>query len=910
MQYHTTGAKTLGDYNVAVNEVRALRRHNLYAYRPVLSAVIDVGAYADRGSDQFPGFVERLVAWLPGLDQHECSLARPGGFVERLRRGTFLPHVAEHVCLELQGLMGFTVTFGRARNAGARTLYHVLVEYSEEQPARAALEAALRMTLAAMHGDAFDVAGEIETLRDIADDYKLGPSTGAIVDEARRREIPIIRLTPTRSLVQLGYGRHQKRISASETPLTSAIAVETCQEKPLTNCLLRAVGVPVPEGQTAGSADEAWSVAQELGLPVVIKPHAGNQGKGVGVNLNCEAQVRHAYSVAAEYDSTVLVERYIEGDDYRLLVVDGKMVAAARRDPPQVIGDGIHTVEQLVIEINKDPRRRSGHSSVLTQITLNEASDLALAQQDLTNKSVPRLGQVVRLRTNANLSTGGTATDVTDECHPRNAQLAGLAAQILNLDVAGIDLLCRDIRRPVTEQDGAIVEVNAAPGLRMHLAPAHGMPRRVGRPIIQMLYPPGASATIPIIAVTGTNGKTTVTRLIAHMFSAARKTVGMTCTDGIYIDNERIKSGDCSGPRSAEAVLLHPRVAVAVLETARGGILREGLGYDAVDVGVVTNISADHLGLRGVETIEDLARVKQVVIEAVHRRGTAVLNADDRLVAAMATATEAPVIYFSLHANSPVIMAHSAEDGRSVRLADGMIVLQTGTDKLDLIELEQVAFTGRGKIRFQVANALTAVAAAWGAGLNPAIIARALTTFRSDNSVVPGRFNVMQLNGVEVVLDYAHNQAAMAALTEAVASLDKRRTIMVMGLPGDRRDQDLIATGTATLQVADHYVLHDIVDLRGRRALEVPQLLKSALNLDGRCEIVAESNEAIRLGWQCAKPGDRLLIIADEVDSALQTLQSLARGVDDEDSCIARIMPAAIADSSNRKVDVHPYRGW
>ena len=540
--------------------------------------MIDVGEYADKSSDQFPGSVERLVAWLPGLDQHECSLRRPGGFVERLRRGTFLPHVAEHVCLELQGLTGFAVSFGRARNAGAPTLYHVLVEYSEEQPARAALETALRMTLAAMHGDPFDVAGEIEKLRDLADDYKLGPSTGAIVAEARRREIPIIRLTPTRSLVQLGYGRHQKRISASETPLTSAIAVETCQEKPLTNCLLRAVGVPVPEGQTAGSADEAWSVAQEVGLPVVVKPHAGNQGKGVGVNLNCEAQVRHAYSVAAEYDRTVLVERYIEGDDYRLLVVDGKDGSGR---PTRSTADHrrcIHSVEQLVTEINKDPRRRSGHSSVLTQITLNEASDLALTQQNLTRHSVPTLGQVVRLRTNANLSTGGTATD--DECHPRNAQLAGLAAQILNLDVAGIDLLCRDIRRPLTEQGGAIVEVNAAPGLRMHLAPTHGRPRRVGRAIIQMLYPAGASATIPIVAVTGTNGKTTVTRLIAHMFSAARKTVGMTCTDGIYIGNERIKSGDCSGPRSAEAVLLHPRVAVAVLETARGGILREGLGYD------------------------------------------------------------------------------------------------------------------------------------------------------------------------------------------------------------------------------------------------------------------------------------------------------------------------------------------
>ncbi|HLM46728.1 MAG TPA: cyanophycin synthetase, partial [Myxococcaceae bacterium] len=570
----------------------------------------------------------------------------------------------------------------------------------------------------------------------------LGPSTRAIVDAARRRGIPVRRLTPTGSLVQLGYGVHQKRILASQTSDTSALAVEICQEKPLTNRVLRNVGISVPEGQTVRSADEAWEVAQDLGLPVILKPEAGNQGKGVMVNLRSEAEVRAAYEVASQFQGDVLVERHIEGADYRLLVVNGKMVAAARREPAQVIGDGEHTVEQLVAVANQDPRRRPGHSSSLTRIRLDDAARVVLSQQGLTVESVPERGQLVKLRQNCNLSTGGTATDVTDEVHPSNAQMAELAAQVLNLDVAGIDLLCKDISRPLGEQGGAIVEVNAAPGLRMHLEPTSGIPRDVGVPIVESLYPAGAPSRIPLIAVTGTNGKTTVTRLVAHMFETAHLSVGMTSTDGTYIRHERILEGDCSGPKSAQAILLHPRVEVAVLEVARGGILREGLGFDWCSVGIVTNVSPDHLGQGGIDTLEQLARVKQVVIESVAKDGAAVLNADDPLVAEMAAAAKGRVVYFARSPENSVLQAHLAQGGSGVFVDNGAIVTVREGRRQVLIELERVGFTAGGALRFQVENALAATAAAWAAGLNPALIVRALTTFRTDMKTTPGRFNL------------------------------------------------------------------------------------------------------------------------------------------------------------------------
>src|SRR5215831_13905057 len=865
-------------HGIAIRSVRVLRGPNLYAYMPVLQITLDIGPYEDRPSNDWPGFIDRLTTWLPGLHSHKCGLGYPGGFIERLQCGTYLPHICEHITLELQSLMGFDVVFGRARGTGEPGVYTVVIAYQEEEPARAAFAAAVRLALAAMHNEPFDLQAELEQLQRTADKYRLGPSTAAIVKAARTRKIPVLRLLPTESLVQLGYGVYQKRIRASETCLTSEIAVGICQEKPLTNALLRAVGVPVPEGLTVGSADATWQAAQELGVPVVVKPDAGSQGKGVSVNLATEEAIRAAYEIAADYSRDVLVEQYIAGKDFRLLVVNGTMVAAARRDPAAVTGDGQQTILELVQALNEDPQRRPGHSGTLTQIKLDDSVTLVLQQQNLTLQSIPEAGQVVRLRDNANLSTGGTATDVTDDVHPSNARLAGLAAQILGLDVAGIDIVCQDIRRPLREQRGVIVEVNAAPGLRMHLHPTHGQAREVGGPIVEMLYPQNAPSRIPIIAVTGTNGKTTVTRLVSHMYETAHRVVGMTCTEGTCIDKECIITGDCSGPKSARAVLLHPGVEVAVLETARGGILREGLAFDYCDVAIVTNVSADHLGMDGINTLEDLAQVKQVVVESVQSDGAAVLNAADPLVAEMAAATKARVVYFCDNPEHHVMAAHLATEGWGVYVDHNTIVLAQGTSAVELVELDRVPFTVAGALRFQVLNALAATAAAWAAGLNPAIIARALTTFTTDTSMVPGRFNVQDIDGVQVILDYAHNAAALAALGEAVQALGQRRTVLVLGLPGDRRDDDLAAAVEATRSFADEYILHDLTDRRERAAYEVPRLLRRHLPAHIPCAYAPNQHAAILRAWDSIQPGERLVVIADIVEETLQTLQTLAEG--------------------------------
>ncbi len=870
---------------VTVRSLRVLRGPNLYAYMPVLHAVMDIGPYEERPSNSFPGFVDRLVAWLPTLHKHECSVGRPGGFIERLRRGTYLGHIVEHITLELQMRMGFDVAYGRARGTGEPGVYNVIIQYKEEIPALDAFHTALRLVLAAMHDEPFDIAAELDRLAILADEYRLGPSTAAIVKAARARSIPVLRITPKGSLVQLGYGVHQKRILASETSYTSAIAVDLCQEKSLTNLMLRQVGVPVPDGDTAHSPDEAWQIAQRVGLPVVVKPADGNQGKGVSVNLSTEDEVRSAYEIASDYGSSVLVERYLEGHDFRLLIINGKLEAASRRDPAHVIGDGVHTIAELMDILNQDPRRRPGHGGILTRVVANDAVKLTLQQQGMALESVPEPQQIVRLRRNSNLSTGGTAIDVTDEVHPSNTRLAELAAQILALDVAGIDIVCRDISRPLAEQNGGIVEVNAAPGLRMHLHPSDGQPRDVGKPIVDMLYPPGSDARIPVIAITGTNGKTTVTRLIAHMYDTARWTVGLTCTDGVYIGREQIMHGDSSGPKSALAVLLHPHVEVAVLETARGGILREGLAFDRCQVGVVTNISSDHLGMGGINTLDQLAKVKQVVVEAVDKEGAAVLNAQDPLVAQMAAAVRGRVVYYAQSAQHPVMAAHLAEGEPGVYVEDDRIVVADGKQVMEVVDLARVEFTVNGKIEFQVMNALAATAAAWAAGLNPAMIARALTTFVTDELSVPGRFNRMEMYGVELILDYGHNPAALAALGQAVRALEPRRTIMAITLPGDRRDEDFDESMTATLSYADEYILYESMDRRGREIGETTERMRQHLPPNKPYEFAEDQYAAVRKGLQRARPGDRLVVIVEEVDELLESLGTLASQAAEDTLC-------------------------
>ena len=606
-------------------KVLVLRGPNYWANFPVLEAWLDLGELKDSPSDQLPGFNERLMAWLPTMIEHRCSVGERGGFFERLRRGTWQGHIVEHVALELQTLAGSEVGFGRTRETLEEGVYKVAVEFEEEALGRAALETARLMCLAAVYDRPFDVAGEIEKLRALHQKTRLGPSTASIVRAALARGIPARRLN-NESLVQLGYGSRQRRILAAETDRTGAIAEAIAQDKELTRTLLRAVGVPVPEGRPVKNADDAWAAAEKIGLPVVVKPQFGNQGRGVATNLKTREQVVAAYEAARQESSFIMVEQFAPGDDYRLLVVGDRVVAAARREPAMVFGDGLHSVEQLVAQVNQDPRRGDDHATALSKIQLDAVALQVLAEQGYTPASVPPIGSRVLIRRNANLSTGGTATDVTDLVHPAVADRAVEAARMIGLDVAGVDVVAQDIGRPLEEQWGVVVEVNAAPGLRMHLEPSSGKSRPVGEAIVGTLFAEGESGRIPIVAVTGVNGKTTTTRLIGHILRGTGRRVGMTCTEGIFVDDRRIQTGDCSGPQSAQAVLLNPSVDAAVLETARGGILRAGLGFDRCDVAVVTNIGeGDHLGLNDIDTLEKLARVKRTIVEVARsdRRGGA-----------------------------------------------------------------------------------------------------------------------------------------------------------------------------------------------------------------------------------------------------------------------------------------------
>ena len=694
-------------------KVLALRGPNIWSNFPVLEAWVDLGPL-DRPSTDFPGFNDRLMAWLPSMIEHRCSIGQRGGFFQRLRQGTYPGHILEHVTLELHTLVGVDVGFGRARETSEAGVYRVVVAYVEETLARQCLAVGRELVLAAIHDRPFDLKGELHKLRTLADEVLLGPSTAAIVDAARLRGIPVRRLN-TGSLVQLGYGSRQRRIQAAETDRTSAIAEEIAQDKELTRTLLAAVGVPTPEGQSVASVEEAWAAATSIGLPVVVKPRDGNQGRGVATNLATQEQVTAAYraALAESKGGQVIVEKFAPGHDYRLLVVRGRVVAAARREPAKVLGDGLHAVKELIDIVNMDPRRGEHHATVLSKIKLDAVSLAVLADQGYTPESVPPAGAAVLIRRNGNLSTGGTAIDVTERVHPQVAARAIEAAAVVGLDIAGVDVVAMDISRPLEEQGGVVVEVNAAPGLRMHLDPSVGISRPVGDAIVGAIFPEGDEGRIPVCAVTGINGKTTTTRFIAHIIKGMGLRVGMTCTDGIFIDGRRIDRGDCSGPKSAGAVLLNPAVDAAVFETARGGVLREGLAFDRCNVAVVTNIGdGDHLGLGEVNTPEDLAKVKRCIVNVVPPNGVAVLNAADPLVVGMEPHCAGGIFYFALDGNHPVLVRHRKAGGKVIFARDGHVVVAEGEREEVVLSLDRVPLTLGGKISFQVENTLAAVAAA------------------------------------------------------------------------------------------------------------------------------------------------------------------------------------------------------
>ncbi len=844
-----------------VSRIRALRGPNLWSRRTVLEAIVHCEP-AERSIADIDGFESRLRTRFTSF-----GLLQPIGLENNVSMARVLGGTAQ----VLQSLAGCPITFSRTVPTIEPGVYQVVVEYSEEPVGRLALELAEALCQAALRDTPFDVEDALHRLRELDEDVRLGPSTGSIVQAAAARGIPYVRLTGG-SLVQFGWGRRQRRIQAAETDRSSAIAESIAQDKDLTKTLLEAAGVPVPQGRPVSDVEDAWRAAQTIGAPVVVKPLDGNQGKGVAVNLTTEEQVRAAYAVAEQFGSSVLVERFIPGNDYRLLVVGDNLVAASRRDPPQVIGDGQNSIRALIEQVNQDPRRGEGHATSLTKIRLDKTALATLAKNGFTPDSVPSQGELVVLRNNANLSTGGTATDVTEEVHPEFASRAIMAAKSVGLDICGVDVVATTVLRPLEDQGGGIVEVNAAPGLRMHLTPSYGKPRAVGEAIVAEMYAADDDGRIPLVAVAGTNGKTTTVRLIAHLLGARGHKVGMTNSDGVYIGDKRIDSGDCSGPRSARNVLLHPDVDAAVFETARGGVLREGLGFDRCNVAVVTNIGiGDHLGLNFISTVEDLAVVKRVIVENVAPDGAAVLNAMDPNVARMADSCPGEIIYFASDRDHPLIAFHRAKGNRVV-YRDGDAIVAAQRRARHRVPLSGIPLTAGGVLGFQVENAMAAIAAAWALEMDWDVVERGLASFMNDAKTAPGRFNRFDYRGATLIADYGHNPDAIQALVDAVGNLPANRRVVVISGAGDRRDIDIRRQTEILGDAFDDVILYEDQCQRGRSDGEVIGLLREGLVNAKRATQIHEIRGefvATDLALQKLQPGDLCLILVDQVDEAL-----------------------------------------
>lgn len=861
---------------------RVLRGPNIHSPRPCFLAEIDLEDLEDLPSTAVPGFNDRLYALFPGLIEHRCSEGHRGGFLERLRDGTYMAHITEHVLLELMCLTGPVVGFGKTRSVPRKPgHYTIAVSYKLERLVEAALPVAMRVVETLCRGEPVEISDDLRRLEDIVERYGVGPSTRAVVEAAQNRDIPVFRVTEESSLFQLGWGRHQKRLQATITGNTRFIAVDIASDKELTKALLREDGLPVPQGGVAYSVAEAVALAGRLGGPVALKPFNGNQGKGVSLNL-CEAQqVQDAYELAASYHPAVVVEQYIDGNDYRVLVVGDEVVAAACLSPAHVTGDGRHTIAELVAAENRNPARGAGHMKPMTHIRIDGGTRQVLARQGHTETSVPSTGQKVILKGNANLSTGGSAEDVTHLIHPENAALCIRAAQKIGLDVAGIDLVCPDIAVAIKESGGAIIEVNAAPGIRMHQYPSRGQCHDVGAAIVDMLYPPGTTARIPVFAVTGTNGKTTTTLMIGHCIQNTGQVTGVTTTEGIYINGRLIDQGDCTGYWSARTVLTNPRVEVAVLETARGGILKRGLAFDVSSVGIVLNVHDDHLGQDGIETLEDLARVKSLVAETTR---VAVLNADDPHCVDMAHYVRpgAEVIYFSMQPQHPVVQRHLAEGGRAVYLCDNMIMTAAGGHSLPLEDVEAIPATLRGRARFNVANTLAAVAALWAGGYSSAQIVAGLTTFTSSVEQNPMRMNFFRVRDFDVLVDYAHNLRAYQALIETGRNLHPHRLIGVITAPGDRQAEKLQDIGRLCAQGFDELFIFEMADRRGRAPGEVAQLILNGVR-DATADmlhihVIPDEVEAVRMALDMAHAGD-LVIVGCAEEHGLQEVERQAEGL-------------------------------
>jgi cyanophycin synthetase len=862
-------------------ETRVLRGPNYWSVRrsKLIQMRLDLEEMEQLPTNKIPGFLERLRNLLPSMYSHRCSIGEPGGFFERVEEGTWMGHVIEHIALELQTLAGMNTGFGRTRGTGNEGEYHVVFSYMEEDAGVFAGEAAVRIADALSKGSDYNLEADIQTLREIREDTRLGPSTGGIVEEAAKRGIPYIRLNK-QSLVQLGYGVHQKRIRATIASTTSTIAVDIAGDKEETKNLLGAAEIPVPEGTIIQSEEELKDAIEDIGYPLVLKPIDGNHGKGATTNITNWDQAVRALDAAQKFSRNVICERFITGFDFRVLVINHKFVCAALRTPASVVGDGEHTIDWLINEVNKDPRRGFGHELVLTKMTIDNFTHKMLADVGYTLETIPAKGELVLLKPTANLSTGGTSTDVTDEVHSANIFMCERISKIIGLDICGIDIMAPDLKEPITENGGAVLEVNAAPGFRMHLEPTVGLPRNVSEPVINMLFPKASSGRIPIIAVTGTNGKTTTTRLIAHICKSVGYKVGFTTSDGIYIQNNLMMSGDCTGPVSAQFVLKDPTVDFAVLECARGGILKAGLAFQHCDIAIVTNVSADHIGIGGIDSIEQMAKVKAVVPETVSPNGYAILNADDDLVYNMRKGLDCNVALFSMDENNPRIKEHCEDGGYASVFENGYVSILKGTWKIRVHKVADIPITYSGKAVHNILNTLPAVLAIY---LYSIItiddIKQALRTFIPSDVQTPGRLNLFQFKKFQLLLDFAHNPAGLHLLGEFIKKMDAKPKVGIITGTGDRRDEDIRELGRISSSYFDEIIVRQDGSLRGRTANEIINLLIEGINdtksKDIPVSVMKSEKEALAHAYSNARPGSLVILLADKVETSLDLIKKL-----------------------------------
>jgi len=846
---------------------------------------LDLEETEHQPTNKIDGFRERIEQLLPSLISHRCSEGCEGGFFKRVEMGTWMGHVIEHIALEIQTLAGMDVGFGRTRETKTPGVYNVVFNYREEQAGIFAAEESVRIAEALMAGTDYDIDVCIHHLKELRESERLGPSTGSIVEEAVSRRIPWIRLGKN-SLVQLGYGINQQRFQATITGNTSSIAVDIACNKELTKKMLEDAAIPVPSGSLVVDEDGLDLAIRKIGYPIVIKPLDGNHGKGASINVNDFETAVVGLTHAQQYSRKVIVEKYITGFDFRVLVINHKMVAAARRVPAHVVGDGELNIQELIDKENTDPRRGYGHENVLTEIDVDKDTNELLEKLNYTLETIPQKGEIVYLKSTANLSTGGTSIDVTDMIHPENVQMAERVSRIIGLDVCGIDIMAENLTQPLKESGGAILEVNAAPGFRMHLAPSEGLPRNVAAPVVDMLYPPGKEFRIPIIALTGTNGKTTTTRILAHIVKNNGKRVGFTTSDGIYIQNTLLQKGDTTGPQSAEFILKDPTVEFAVLETARGGILRSGLGFGTCDIGVLTNIKEDHLGISDIHNLKDLTRVKRVVLDSVKKDGWCVLNADDEYSMRIADDLKSKVALFSLDENNPHIKRFAKEGRITCVYEDGYVTIKKGEWKIRIERVKNIPITMEGKAKFMIANVLAASLAAYVYGFEIPNIALALTTFIPSAQLTPGRLNIFNFKNFKVMIDFAHNPAGYEAIEDFLKSVEANKKIGIISGVGDRRDGDIREIGKIAGRMFDHIIIRNEKHLRGRPEEEINGLIIEGIqeaNRDISYECIPKEIDALKHAMSLAEEGTFITALSDVITNAIELVQEYqAKEVQDE----------------------------